>query len=78
MIRIGIRILLKRSTPFSTPRATTPTVRSIKSRKKRIGDQVDVINELKYAPESADFSNMATGFNAMANTYFVTHPPITQ
>ena len=88
MINAGMRILLNRSTPFSTPNATTMTRIATKIRKKMIGCHVDVMKFTKYCCDAftaAPFtstvairSNLPIGVVKKANTYFATQPPMTQ
>ena len=46
-ISTGIRSLLERSTPFSTPNATTISVIATKMKKKISGSQVEPVKQLK-------------------------------
>ena len=88
MINAGISTLLNRSTPFSTPNATTTTRIATKIRKKMIGCHVDVMKLTKYCCDAftavpftstvAIRSKWLIGVVINANTYFATQPPMTQ
>ena len=88
-ISTGIRSLLERSTPFSTPNATTISVIATKMKKKISGSQVEVIKPPKYSAANVDslpaavttvlsLLNSETGVVKNAAAYFTTQPPITQ
>ena len=70
--------LLTRSMPFCTPKTTTNTVATEKTKKKSSGCHALPVKAEKYCPAASCEAKAAVSPDANAQMYLITQPPMTQ